>query len=123
MFPLDGRRLCGVALFAGGGLGPVGRLHVQGFPMSPALSGPRPRTRRRVITEPIIQEVVPTSAAISLRWFWYLLSIFVPFAGILVALLLYDQDSREVRKVGRNCLLIGFLIWVLLPALALVALV
>ncbi len=51
----------------------------------------------------------------SFRWGWYLLSLFVPFAGIFVALLLYDQDSRDVRKVGRNCLLIGFLIWVVFP--------
>ena len=55
----------------------------------------------------------------SFRWGWYLLSLFVPFAGIFVALLLYDQDSRDVRKVGRNCLLIGFLIWVVFPLLIL----
>jgi ABC-type polysaccharide transport system permease subunit len=38
-------------------------------------------------------------------------------AGILVALILYDQDDREVRKVGRTCLLIGFLVWVVIPFL------
>jgi hypothetical protein len=53
--------------------------------------------------------------AISYRWVWYFLSLCVPFAGILFALFLYDQDSREVRKVGRNCLLISFLVWVVLP--------
>jgi hypothetical protein len=51
----------------------------------------------------------------SYRWVWYLLSLFVPFAGILVALFLYDRDEKEVRRVGRNCLLIGFVFWVLIP--------
>jgi len=51
----------------------------------------------------------------SYRWVWYLLSLFVPFSGFLIALFLYDRDSREVRKVGRNCLLIAFLFWVVLP--------
>ena|SRR5579872_5900425 len=61
------------------------------------------------------------NAITSFRWGWYLLSLFVPFAGIFVALLLYDQDSREVRKVGRNCLLIGFIIWIVFPVLMLLA--
>lgn len=91
--------------------------------MSPALSVPRPRTRRAALVEPSAQEPAPVSAAVSLRWLWYLLSVYIPFTGILIALFLYDQDSREVRKVGRNCLLIGFLVWVLLPALALLAFV
>ncbi|HEY5039174.1 MAG TPA: hypothetical protein VIJ93_08905 [bacterium] len=51
------------------------------------------------------------------RWGWYFLSAFIPFAGFFVAYFLYDQDSRDVRKVGRNCLLIGFLLWVVLPVL------
>jgi hypothetical protein len=58
----------------------------------------------------------------SFRWGWYLLSLFIPFAGILVALILYDQDSREVRKVGRNCLFIGFFIWVVFPVLVILGL-
>jgi len=57
----------------------------------------------------------------SYRWGWYGLSLLVPFAGIFIGLFLYDQDSREVRKVGRNCLFIGFLIWVLFPLLVLMA--
>ena len=51
----------------------------------------------------------------SFRWGWYGLSLFVPFAGVLIGLFLYDQDSRDVRKVGRNCLFIGFLVWVVFP--------
>ncbi len=53
----------------------------------------------------------------SFRWGWYGLAFFVPFAGILTGLFLYDQDSREVRKVGRSCLFIGFLVWVVFPVL------
>lgn len=59
---------------------------------------------------------------LSYRWVWYLLSLFVPFVGLLIALFLYDQDSREARKVGRNCLLIAFLVWVVLPLLVFFAL-
>lgn len=65
--------------------------------------------------------LVPASAGtegiISYRWVWYLLSLFVPFAGMLVALFLYDQEAWDVRKIGRNCLLITFVVWVLLPIL------
>jgi hypothetical protein len=81
-------------------------------------------TPRRIST---IAASVETAAAnrnlvISFRWGWYGLAFFVPFAGILTGLFLYDQDSREVRKVGRNCLFIGFLVWVVFPVLiALVA--
>ena len=53
----------------------------------------------------------------SYRWGWYGLSLFVPLSGILIGLFLYDQDSRDVRKVGRNCLFIGFLVWVVFPLL------
>jgi Na+/proline symporter len=51
------------------------------------------------------------------RWGWYGLSFLIPFAGIFIGLFLYDQDSREDRKVGRTSLFIGFLIWVVFPIL------
>jgi hypothetical protein len=53
----------------------------------------------------------------SFRWGWYGLALFVPFAGILTGLFLYDQDSQAIRKVGRNCLFISFLVWVVFPFL------
>ncbi len=56
----------------------------------------------------------------SYRWGWYGLSLFVPLAGILIGLFLYDQDSRDVRKVGRNCLFISFLVWVVFPILVMI---
>lgn len=59
----------------------------------------------------------PPDSITSYTWVWYLLSIFVPFAGILIALFLYDQDNWNVRKIGRNCLLITFVLWILLPIL------
>ncbi len=59
----------------------------------------------------------------SFRWGWYGLSFFIPFAGIFIGLFLYDQDSREVRKVGRNSLLLGFLVWVVFPMFVLLGLV
>ena len=51
------------------------------------------------------------------RWGWYILSLVVPYAGLFVALFLYDARERATRRVGRNCLLIGFVVWVLCPAL------
>ena len=66
----------------------------------------------RPVSAPDDQNVVT-----SFRWAWYLLAVLVPFAGIFIALIFYDQDSREVRKVGRNCLLVGFLIWVVFPVI------
>lgn len=67
----------------------------------------------RSVSAPVDSQNVVTS----FRWAWYLLAVLVPFAGIFIALIFYDQDSREVRKVGRNCLLVGFLIWVVFPVL------
>jgi len=65
-----------------------------------------------------VQPPLPTRAPdgiTSYTWVWYLLSIFVPFAGVLIALFLYDQENWNIRKIGRNCLLISFVLWVLLP--------
>ncbi len=55
----------------------------------------------------------------SYRWGWYFFSMMIPFAGIFIALLLFDEETREVRRVGRTCLLIGFLIWVVFPVVVL----
>jgi hypothetical protein len=49
------------------------------------------------------------------RWLWYLLSLGVPFAGVVIGIFLYDHDSRSIRLMGRNSLLIGFVVWVLMP--------
>ena len=49
------------------------------------------------------------------RWLWYLLSLGVPFAGVVIGIFLYDHDSRSIRLIGRNSLLIGFVVWVLMP--------
>jgi hypothetical protein len=76
----------------------------------PTLSTPRVKSDLR--------EMDPkTQNTLSGRWVWYLLSFFFPFAGMLAALFLYEEDSWEVRKIGRNCLLISFLVWIVLPFL------
>jgi hypothetical protein len=59
------------------------------------------------------------SVVTSYRWAWYGLALLAPLAGIFVAIFLYGQESREVRHVGRNCLIIGFLFWVVFPLLML----
>ncbi|HUO58179.1 MAG TPA: hypothetical protein VMV05_08375 [bacterium] len=74
------------------------------------------------LSAPVVEESVP-NVFTDIRWAWYLLSTFVPFAGIFIALILYDQDSRDVRRVGRNCLFIGFIIWVAFPVLLILGLV
>lgn len=72
------------------------------------------RTRRS--TKNAIDAVVEERNAItSYRWGWYAMALLIPLSGILIGLFLYDQDSREVRKVGRNSLFIGFVVWVVFP--------
>ena len=66
---------------------------------------PLPPTELPVSVDPIA----------SFRWGWYALSILIPFAGILLGIFLYDQPDRPARMVGRNALLIGFILWVVLP--------
>jgi hypothetical protein len=51
----------------------------------------------------------------SFRWGWYLLSLLIPFAGVLIGIFLYDRESRLARRVGRTSLILGFTLWVLLP--------
>jgi hypothetical protein len=73
--------------------------------------------KRSSVTTSIQAAEANNNIVTSFRWGWYGLSLFVPLAGILIGLFLYDQDSREVRKVGRNCLFISFLVWVVFPIL------
>ena len=83
----------------------------------------RPKNRRPTRI-PLRSEAAPEQNIItSYRWGWYLLSFFIPFMGIILALLLFDQESREVRKVGRNCLFLSFLVWVVFPVLVFLALI
>jgi len=79
-----------------------------------------PAPRRRVKTS--MPPVDGPNLILSYRWVWYLLSFFIPLCGIFIALFIYDHEDREARRVGRNCLLIGFVFWVLLPSLLLAAL-
>jgi hypothetical protein len=87
---------------------------------NPASKGPEPKTETRLLqvetaeaggTQGSLETVEPRS----FRWLWYLLSLAVPFAGVVIGIFLYDHDSRSVRLIGRNSLLIGFVVWVLLP--------
>jgi hypothetical protein len=67
------------------------------------------------VEEAAVGEQDNNNVVTSYRWAWYALALLVPFAGIFVAIFLYGQESREVRMVGRNCLIIGFLFWVVFP--------
>jgi hypothetical protein len=60
---------------------------------------------------------------VGFRWGLYAAALLVPFAGIVVALFLFEAESMAARRVGRNCLLTGFLAWVLFPAMILALLV
>ena len=57
------------------------------------------------------------------RWAWYGLSVFIPLLGVFIGLFLYDQDSREIRRVGRNALFISFLVWIIFPLVLLTGLI
>jgi hypothetical protein len=67
--------------------------------------------------------LAPTETVVALRWPFYLFSVFVPFAGIVIALFLIGSDSKPVRRVAQVCLWIGFICWVLLPAFLLFVLI
>lgn len=85
--------------------------------MNPKKSSPQTKVKNR--RDSAVPEEPGQNVVTSFRWAWYALAAMVPFAGIFIALIFYDQDSRDVRKVGRNCLLIGFLIWIVFPVLVL----
>jgi hypothetical protein len=88
------------------------------------------RKRKTLTVEPALSAtqpvIVPTSHETetpidhpvwSFRWGWYLFSLFVPLAGIVIGFLFYDMESKEARKVGKRALGIGFFFWVVLPIL------
>ena len=84
--------------------------------MSPAKPKRRPNPPASKTLSPLpVAPAAPPDGVTSYTWVWYLLSVFVPFAGIFIALFLYDQENWNVRKIGRNCLLIAFVLWILLP--------
>lgn len=64
---------------------------------------------------PAPSPLTATSEPNPIRWLWYLLSLMMPFVGVLIGLFLYDHEERPMRLVGRNSLLIGFVVWVLMP--------
>jgi hypothetical protein len=45
------------------------------------------------------------------------MSVVVPLGGIFAGLFLYDSADPAARRVGRNCLMTGFTLWVLVPLL------
>ncbi len=89
-----------------------------------------PKSRRRTAKAMAAPKVAsPPSQAVSApnpiwanRFGWYLFSLFIPMAGILIGLFFYDQTSLEARKVGKQSLWIGFLVWVVFPLFILMAL-
>jgi hypothetical protein len=94
---------------------------------SPLPAGSQAKTEPRLLQveseEPLaVSAPQESSEPKSFRWLWYLLSLAMPFAGVVIGIFLYDHDSRSVRLIGRNSLLIGFVVWVLMP-LALILLV
>ncbi len=90
-----------------------------------------PRPRKILTAKEVLQKPQPLPAPVSagadstqevhpiwgFRWGWYLFSLFIPMAGILIGILFYDLESKEARKVGKRALTIGFLFWVVLPML------
>ncbi len=96
----------------------VRRTRKKGLPAVKA----KERVERRMQIEEEPVSSLPATAPVEvpapsdpLRWLWYLLSLFVPFVGVVIALFLADHEARAQRLVGRNCLLVSFIVWILLP--------
>lgn len=95
----------------------VGAPRRTGKKQTPA--GPPEGTSRRLVAEgenPVAMSASPDQESAPFRWLWYVLSVLMPLAGIVIGLFLYDHSSRAVRLTGRNSLLIGFVVWILMPA-------
>ncbi len=91
---------------------------------------PRKKTARKPVPVPALPEMAaspvsdPIAAAdpvVFHRWGWYLLALLVPLGGIFAGLFLYDAADDSARRVGRNCLLISFVLWVILPIIVAVS--
>lgn len=39
------------------------------------------------------------------RWLFYVLSFFVPLAGIIIGVIYLTKDDAECKKFGKNCII------------------
>ncbi len=42
----------------------------------------------------------------------YIISFLVPLAGIIIGIIFYVKPDPEMKRVGKNCILIAVLVWV-----------
>jgi len=57
-----------------------------------------------------------------LRAVFYILSILIPIAGIIIGVIYYAKPDPESKRVGKNCIIIAILVWVVIAVLVIVAL-
>jgi|GEM_PF-2561252 len=46
-----------------------------------------------------------------MRTLFYILSFLVPIAGIIIGIIYYMKPEPELKRFGRNCILIAVLVW------------
>lgn len=46
-----------------------------------------------------------------MRTLFYILSFLIPIAGIIIGIIYYMKPEPELKRFGRNCILIAVLVW------------
>ena len=47
-----------------------------------------------------------------LRAVFYILSILIPLAGIIIGIIYYAKPDPDSKRVGKNCIIIAITVWV-----------
>jgi hypothetical protein len=54
-----------------------------------------------------------------MRTLLYIISLLIPVAGIILGIIYYVKPDPELKRVGRNCILIAVIVWVSVAILSL----
>jgi len=49
-----------------------------------------------------------------MRALLYIISFLIPIAGIILGIVYYVKPDPEMKRVGRNCMIIAVLVWVII---------
>jgi predicted RNA-binding Zn-ribbon protein involved in translation (DUF1610 family) len=54
-----------------------------------------------------------------MRALFYIISILIPIAGIILGIIYYVKPDPDLKRVGRNCIIIAVVVWALAAIMAL----
>jgi hypothetical protein len=54
-----------------------------------------------------------------MRALFYIISVLIPIAGIILGIIYYVKPEPDLKRVGRNCIIIAVVVWAVAAIVAL----